>query len=634
MNFDKYYEAREKICEIMQKDLLGPVNDNEVICGENPLDYYITGKLYPQCCGIANQIKSSSEDCGDLDNEDSISLNGGNYPSSFGITFSLHKSCNTFNVKIYAAKYILTDKSQITGCFVLNAQATDKVKKFWKRSEQSFGDICVNVLNLIEKRSQNVILTEGIRLNVILHKTYPDGSKTVTVTLINDCKSENNHESDCLKSIFQPKITISSNQQDVFMDIRRNTVTKQNIEVAELSMLYHKIGNFASGHGCAADWVLGKDNLPISLSTDFLPIYELKQMVPSEKFDGNVLQMNYLSTASQNEIILGLNLLTDNYSSWIFALTKQLEKLSGELNESAKLNINKCKDTCERLKLSISCLHDPLVFKAFALANKAMFMQRKQTLKNIKKYESDEKIRWYPFQLAFFLQEIVSFAKPGCEERKKVDLLWFPTGGGKTEAYLGIAAFAIFLRRLKNSCGGVTVLMRYTLRLLTFQQFERASAMICACELIRKHENIPGGQIGIGLWVGMSLTPNTVKDAQDVLLEAPKKFKLYDKGNPVQITRCPWCGSELTKSNYKCDIGTQRMTVSCSNPDCEFHDGLPVYLTDEEIYKYKPTFIVATVDKFAQLTFNPDCYSLFGINENILPPELIIQDELHLISGP
>ena len=74
---------------------------------------------------------------------------------------------------------------------------------------------------------------------------------------------------------------------------------------------------------------------------------------------------------------------------------------------------------------------------------------------------------------------------PDDDLRPLLDLLWFPTGGGKTEAYLGLTAFTIFLRRLRypgSNGAGVTILMRYTLRLLTIQQFQRAAILIMACE--------------------------------------------------------------------------------------------------------------------------------------------------------
>src|SRR5262249_54961948 len=137
-----------------------------------------------------------------------------------------------------------------------------------------------------------------------------------------------------------------------------------------------------------------------------------------------------------------------------------------------------------------------------------------------------------------------------------VDLLWFPTGGGKTEAYLGLAAYVMGLRRLqgvvegRSGEDGVAVLMRYTLRLLTLQQFQRASALMCACEMIRRDDPDRWGRtpFRIGLWVGMKATPNTTEQAYEWLQEKRGGGWNQDRvavGSPAQLTNCPWCGNEI-----------------------------------------------------------------------------------------
>ena len=318
------------------------------------------------------------------------------------------------------------------------------------------------------------------------------------------------------------------------------------------------------------------------------------------------------------------------------------------LREIARSNIQKCQDACNRIDYAIRLLKesaegDGKVFRAFQLANEAMLLQRRQTLLKSGKTFDPAKVCWYPFQLAFVLHELTSFIEPkghpGQEvpDRQMVDLLWFPTGGGKTEAYLGITAFVIFLRRLRDaSADGVTVIMRYTLRLLTLQQFERASILIFACELLRKKYNLGGNEISIGLWVGGNLTPNHLKDAR-TSINKQKQGGVDEKSNPVQIKVCPWCGEKLYAQHYDVDLVQNRMTIRCPNPHCHFHSapgGLPVHIIDDAIYQQLPTFVVATVDKFAQIPLNDKPAALFGIGNNKKPPELIIQDELHLISGP
>ena len=186
-----------------------------------------------------------------------------------------------------------------------------------------------------------------------------------------------------------------------------------------------------------------------------------------------------------------------------------------------------------------------------------------------------------------------------------MDLLWFPTGGGKTEAYLALTAFVIMLRRLRRAeqddGSGVAVLMRYTLRLLTIQQFQRAAAMICACELLRRQGeagvrgNVPNlgkSPIGIGLWVGAKATPLTLHDA----LNRPAG----DSSTPEQLTACPCCGGSL-----KWKLTPRESSVECTEEEaCElFESGarLPIWTIDEEVYRHTPSLLIGTVDKFAQI---------------------------------
>ena len=256
--------------------------------------------------------------------------------------------------------------------------------------------------------------------------------------------------------------------------------------------------------------------------------------------------------------------------------------------------------------------------------NQAMLLQRVKS-KNC----DSSNVKWYPFQLAYILQIIPDIVDSNSKFRDYVDLLWFPTGGGKTEAYLGVSAFVIFYRRLLNKPlnDGVTIIMRYTLRLLTIQQFERATALICACEHIRRLYNIDGGEISIGLWIGSNMTPNHLSEAAEKIKELkdnPNK-KIYE-GNPVQITKCPWCGEVIDIGCYS--VG-KNLDIRCNNKECEFNTRLPIYIVDDDIYEKTPTLILSTIDKFARIVWEEKSKEIFGGNK-ILPPELIIQDELHL----
>ena len=259
------------------------------------------------------------------------------------------------------------------------------------------------------------------------------------------------------------------------------------------------------------------------------------------------------------------------------------------------------------------------------------------------------------------LLDVASVTDDDSADRSLVDLIWFPTGGGKTEAYLGLTAMTIFYRRFRHPAqgGGTTVIMRYTLRLLAAQQFTRASTLICACEFIRKDCESKESKykrytlgitpITIGLWIGGEHTPNT-DDGAKTNLEKLRKATSYsleyakDTYNKFQVLKCPWCGTRMTPERdgnkkirgtfgYKMH-GGNHFALYCTRQACPFGNRLPVQVVDEELYNEPPTLLFGTVDKFAMLPWENRIGHFFALNSGNRAPELIIQDELHLISGP
>lgn len=632
MDYGKYYEAREIVKKIMKQDLLGPLYEDEIISGY-PMTYYVTGKLYPKNSNSSVEL-DPTEDVREMDEEPQISLDHGNQPASMGISFTLTGTAKEFFVSVKAALYEPVETSgekEEEPKGPEGEKDREENKNRWKRKKVELPEKAIQVAELLEHKRIIVPVDEYLEIVFLLHKVYSDQSMSVTATLMNNHPYCQNRAETNKCTYFQPEIRIHG-ERTAFSDVRKNITLARNAEVQEMELLYSAYRNYVAGHGCAANCI-EKGN-EILLYTTFLPEYELNPMMPAQKSEYKIFSMNYLAQAEKTTLLKELKSWLEDYHDWIEGQTQKAKTVKIEYRDSANGNIKKCNETYMTIRRAIDCLEDDVVFKAFRYANEAMFMQRKQMLENKGIQVVKESIKWYPFQLAFFLQEIVSFADPHSEMRKKVDLLWFPTGGGKTEAYLGIAAFVIFLRRMRHerSGAGVSIIMRYTLRLLTFQQFERATAMICACELLRKKYGIAGPEISIGLWAGKALTPNTIEKASSIL--DGDKDPDCESSNPMQLEKCPWCGSSLERDNYHCSIEHQRMLISCSNPDCDFRQGLPVYLIDEEIYRYRPNFLVATVDKFAQVPLREETFSLFGKNSESLPPELIIQDELHLISGP
>jgi hypothetical protein len=324
----------------------------------------------------------------------------------------------------------------------------------------------------------------------------------------------------------------------------------------------------------------------------------------------------------------------DAYDRWIADERSKLASLPRELLAQAHRHLKACEEASRRMRGGLARLtDDDEVRQAFHLMNLAMGVQRRWTT------QVDAPFRWRPFQLGFILHSLESIADPSVPERKVMDLLWFPTGGGKTEAYLGLIAFTLFLRRIRrvtepDAGGGTCCIMRYTLRLLTLQQFQRAATLILACEFLRREPPsglglaLPGSApVSIGLWVGGSATPNTLDKAYEALTHE------FSPTTPKQLSTCPCCRAPL---NWIGDEQRQTIVVTCSGSNCRLRDvvpELPLLTVDELIYREPPTLLFATIDKFAQIVRSEATLSIFNAG-SAPPPELIIQDELHLISGP
>ncbi len=650
--YKDFYSAREKIFEIVKSDLIGPVETDEVL-NEAPTSYYIMGKLYPMTSTESTaDDNTTSADLESVELDNSLATTNLKEPGAMGITFTVTSDIERVKVKLSYAfykPYTLSEAQEkeidIERYSELIAKADDKEKdrmRFWKRQEKA-EEFDISLLENSKKEIESQLV-----LKSYLHNVELTGERIITVVLINERKVlDEDRNKVAENAFFQPEIRIEAYESGTFTEVRRQVELEEGDELKQLDMVYSADRCYAQGHGCSVMWDI-KNSDPTFIKTEFMPFYDLKQMKAAEIPNNPVFNMYYLYSADKDEIIKNLRSFANLYLGWIEgqkALSETQEYARHQ--DSAKKSIELCRNAYRRIVHSIDLLEDDsasngFAWTAFRYANEAMFMQR---CRGIKKRTPDvdvdvdqSKINWYPFQLAFFLQEIASFVQPDSEERRIVDLLWFPTGGGKTEAYLGISAFEIFFRRLCNpeKCDGLTIVMRYTLRLLTIQQFERASMLICACEELRRKYSIPGEEITIGLWVGNNFTPGTLDEADSSLMKLSVGGQLTkDEADPCQIKICPWCGKKMYPRNYRVNSASKRLEIVCDNAKCEFKGRpLPVRLVDEEIYEYKPTFLVATVDKFAQIAIQAKTSALFSLKGKNLPPELIIQDELHLISGP
>lgn len=539
---------------------------------------------------------------------------------------------------------------------------------------------------LIDKNGREINLKLNIR-NRTRELKSSNNIHLLTFTLINlnTGGAENIKNEDCF---FQVSFSVTANEKCFCPYKAAASKTDKDDEKSNL-LLFRKKKTFAVGHGCSPSWNDNDTEFTDSIKTEAIPVYEIKPIVPNE-LKSVELKMFDLSDLSDKDITTNLEKLNSEYEAWINEQEeiahKELQS-QPELFETALRHIDSCRLCLQRMKEGVEVLKsNGNVNRAFKLMNRAMLLQQLnygvktrnwqivngQPLElDLPQVEGREKGvfpdiidestypcnpstgnllvgSWRPFQLAFVLMNLNAMLDAEHQDRKMVDLIWFPTGGGKTEAYLGLSAFTIFLKRLKDkNDSGTTILMRYTLRLLTAQQFQRAAALICACDVIRKENEDELGttRITIGLWVG-EMTPN---DRQTARNKFQRMENGQEKDNPFILLKCPWCASQMgliESGNRRWIKGYRRRGVPntvvyrCDNSECDFHNEsftLPCIVIDEDIYENPPTLLIGTVDKFAMLTWKPEAKAIFGFRGNermFSPPELIIQDELHLISGP
>lgn len=467
-----------------------------------------------------------------------------------------------------------------------------------------------------------------------------------------------------INNLYQSQLEIISSDYFIATEDIKNPLDShlKSFDDLQNELLYHSQKTYAVGHSIAVEW--DELSLPPSvIRTTYLPSYEIKPMkfdIPSLEDTGVFNATNYINPDDTN-MFDKLSLFLSKYEEWIYNKNSEVLKLPVHLQNTGSANIEKCFATLDRMKNTIKLLqHDEEARIIFCLAHEAMILQRESNL-DTKKFSYNSKdynettLVWRPFQLAFILSSFESIINEDSDDRDNLDLVWVSTGGGKTEAYLFAIAATIFNRRLihQDNYEGTAVIMRYTLRLLTSQQFERASSLIVACEYIRINSSLKLGNdpISIGLWVGGQTTPNSNSDAKFNINQMEREARAKINPSSVsnfQIVKCPWCLEENSifkpMENGKYEFGIQIArrqnnyhNIYCLNENCTFNKNrcLPIHVVDENIFKFKPTLLFGTVDKFAQIAFKEETKKLFGsYKDSARPPELIIQDELHLISGP
>lgn len=502
-------------------------------------------------------------------------------------------------------------------------------------------------------------------------------NRLLTVSLVNESVGSGSE-----KALYQMGFRVTAAAGSTIVPYPEFVLPDQDEEEQSLDLLYRNARTYAIGHGCAAEWGEPDENSNVGyVEAVALPAYEVLSLSPNvylRDSEGNPV-LDASGSRMQIEVSMEelakdsgegqaqVELVISQYESWVNKRESEIQDLPVRLVDVANRHIAKARVALERIKNGWDYIRsNEIAQEAFRMTNQAMLSQQVRSSLPLRKVTQSKsgvwevqgahpsaevpsgRGNWRPFQIAFLLSVVPELVKPDEEHRNSVDLIFFPTGGGKTEAYLGAATFSLLSRRLRNpEDSGTDTLMRYTLRLLTAQQFLRAASLICVLEDIRESRASELGEsaFGIGIWLGGSSTPNTWAQAQKnlrALRSRPQEQNLF------LLLRCPWCGAQMGPQSKRggghepigYEENSGKVGLRCIDKLCKFsrRSGLPVHVVDEDIYEAQPSIVIGTVDKFAMLAWKPEARRLFGIGDDgeriFSPPNLIIQDELHLISGP
>ncbi|MFD9975899.1 helicase-related protein [Streptomyces sp. NPDC059017] len=636
-------EPRDELTAYVRQQLRGPAGGDHEVLPFPPDRQYLVGTLYPQDADLHEQLRRSgdSEDEGQ-DTErsredtspagDPLPAANSWLPSSLGISF--YTDATELRVTCSAAQYV-TERGERT--------------RQWRREP-------------LPEQTEPVRPDDVRRIRVLggrgeirpVWRPFKEGH-LVTIGLVNTARSDDDPDTPAWdRMLFQVRLEITVPGGRI-RQYPSTTLTSRDEEEQELRLQYRHVRTHAIGHGCAVREV-AVDGDVVGLKAEVLPESDVPAVRAAGPSGLPVLNLAHLSDYQLpvTELRRQLREFAAGYRDWYEQqCTVDIPPWGRRAADRILARIGAA---VTRIESGIETLCDPdrpEILAAFRTANRAMALQmrhgkrdqagerRERRTPVLVEPEPDGDYSWRPFQLAFFLMALNGAVDERHPDRDTVDLIWFPTGGGKTEAYLLLAAFVMVLRRSQEDGGGTAVLSRYTLSLLTTQQFQRAATMVCALERLRRadRQRLGGEPFSIGLWVGDATVPNSYADAY-------KAFEdLRDAAHPEEafiLDRCPWCGTRILPRARSADIGDYGIRATdrsfafhCPRDECAFHDELPVAVVDDHLYECPPTFVLGTVDKFARLAWEPRAGRLFGAGmEGHRPPSLVIQDELHLLTGP
>jgi len=659
-------EIRARLATELRLDLIGPSYRDTALVNEvlpdPPSRWYLTGFLVPVDTPSRRKARDpqeemdTAEQAGADDDEtpDRGASNPRSLPSSMGLSLLVEPKTQALRVTCRWGEYHREESERDGG----------RKEVHWRREQR------VVTCDVPLRAGPPIVLgdTDGLEIARHVRPTQvrdETGSRNVVAVslfLVNR-RAPSPDEFEDEATAFQAEIEIDSPASIVARaDLSGLDTNDDDARIADLH--YRDVVDWAVGHNVSidaeGDAVTGACR---HVRTCWLPTAFVPRLIPNEISEVELGMEALAALPDAAAARRALESLPRLYRDWIDQQRTRLSGLSNRRRDVASALLTEARRAAERIEDGIGLLTDSRVLDAFRLMNQALAAAASRR-------RPDERPQWYPFQLAFILLNLRGLVTPEHNDREVVDLLFFPTGGGKTEAYLGLAAFVMVWRRLSHAgrggCG-LAVLMRYTLRLLTLDQLGRAAAVVCALELARRADAAKLGNwpFEIGLWVGRGATPNRMgeegnNDEHTARIQVLRYAANSSSFPPIPIDSCPWCSEKLRPDAFRLVPNSAHPTnllLVCSNRRCDFSrtPGLPILTVDEPIYRRLPAFLIATVDKFAAMPWEGSVASFFGRVERadadgfygaldpgrgeplpgpLPPPVLIIQDELHLISGP
>lgn len=656
----KRYEPRDHLVAYVRRTIMGPVDgETETVLG-TPFLRYMTGILFPRGAllgstadAVAATADEVGEDAGDTE-ETADEIAGGvdlaseQLPSAVGISFKVADD-STVRCLAWGGRYEQLGEPK---------SGAQRGMASWRRVPLATKEH-PEVIE-IRKGTVPALVFGGRGMLTVRWRSRAGGSAIVTVALVNAQYAKERGAPDPSLALFQVGLRCETTGGiEAYPRVGTNHIPGS--EEAEVEFLYRAVLSFARGHGAAADWSEPTAGRVQSVEVNFTPSVDVPRAtfeIADESVDARSCDIKFLASGPRDEVVSALEKLANGYAGW--AASQREGAAKSQDPAIANRLVDRIDQWAERMRAGVERLRrDDSAWRCFILANEAMGIQMALTKARPKvPYGRDQRKsmpnidfsgrKWRPFQIAFLLGVIESLVDEASEDRDIVDVIWFPTGGGKTEAYLLVSAFELVRRRLVHGSRdtATAIISRYTLRFLTAQQFQRTGALIIALELLRRRVPAELGErpFTLGLWVGGAVTPNDYRKAHERFQE---QFESKTPRNPFLLQACPCCGTEIFPTRKargrerwnEADFGVvarpDMFSFRCASPACEFREALPLNVVDEALYGQPPSMLLGTVDKFALLPWDDRSRVFFGGRDDTsIPPSLVLQDELHLISGP